>query len=638
MNIQEIEFSRANPAAYNPRVELKPGDPDWKDIEASLDEFGLVQPLIWNQKTGNLVSGHQRLAVLKHRGQTAAQMTVVDLEPPAEKKLNLAMNAVGGRWDQGRLQSLLGELKLLEIDMGNLGLRKLGELRILPVQPLPGAAGKARESLKARFGVPPFSVLDARQGYWQDRKKLWLALGIKSEIGRGENLLKFSPSVQLNGTIQQQQKVVPQTPGGGRTNDTTAYKNFGAGTPRTLGATSAKPILSHAARDAGVAGSRSAAAEVFGQQDIKDDAWLAQSTGTSIFDPVLCELAVRWFTRPGWSILEAWARLYAQTAQKPLPESLHGVPVGADELLALLYGDRTPAVISWVDLQPAVWPDYSDGKAAVLFSGGKDGVAVVSRLRREGWDVRGFHVDGLNSYSASAEREATAELAMVLKLPVLSTRIKQSGKSEWVENPLRNIFALGLATAALGPRGIQEYALGSMASHRFDPGKIDSGPSDCVEIIDAAAPIFRQSLPGYRLRHHLRSNSDSWAELIEHQPGAIPFVSSCLTPIRFRELHRKRLEGKYGVVIMQGRCGLCAKCAGEWLHLLAAGSAPENPGFEEHCLEVLHRKYEEHYKGGPADRLEALENFLDPLAMPALARWLPAKAPAADAAPAAPPA
>jgi hypothetical protein len=40
------------------------------------------------------------------------------------------------------------------------------------------------KSLAERFGVPPFSVLDARQGYWQERKRAWLALGIQSEIGR----------------------------------------------------------------------------------------------------------------------------------------------------------------------------------------------------------------------------------------------------------------------------------------------------------------------------------------------------------------------------------------------------------------------------------------------------------------------
>lgn len=33
--------------------------------------------------------------------------------------------------------------------------------------------------------IPPFTVLNAREGWWQDRKKAWLALGIKSELGRG---------------------------------------------------------------------------------------------------------------------------------------------------------------------------------------------------------------------------------------------------------------------------------------------------------------------------------------------------------------------------------------------------------------------------------------------------------------------
>jgi len=44
-----------------------------------------------------------------------------------------------------------------------------------------------RVSLADRFGVPPFSVLSARDGWWQDRKRAWLRLGIMSELGRGES-------------------------------------------------------------------------------------------------------------------------------------------------------------------------------------------------------------------------------------------------------------------------------------------------------------------------------------------------------------------------------------------------------------------------------------------------------------------
>jgi hypothetical protein len=39
--------------------------------------------------------------------------------------------------------------------------------------------------LADRFGIPPFSVLDARKGWWQDRKRAWIDLGIRSELGRG---------------------------------------------------------------------------------------------------------------------------------------------------------------------------------------------------------------------------------------------------------------------------------------------------------------------------------------------------------------------------------------------------------------------------------------------------------------------
>lgn len=39
--------------------------------------------------------------------------------------------------------------------------------------------------LAQTFAYPPFSVLNAREGWWQERKRQWLALGIKSEVGRG---------------------------------------------------------------------------------------------------------------------------------------------------------------------------------------------------------------------------------------------------------------------------------------------------------------------------------------------------------------------------------------------------------------------------------------------------------------------
>lgn len=50
------------------------------------------------------------------------------------------------------------------------------------------ASVAGRASLTERFAAPPFSVFDTRQGYWQSRRRLWLSLGIRSELGRGEGL------------------------------------------------------------------------------------------------------------------------------------------------------------------------------------------------------------------------------------------------------------------------------------------------------------------------------------------------------------------------------------------------------------------------------------------------------------------
>ena len=63
--VKEIDISLLKEAAYNPRVYLTKGDADYEKIERSIDEFGYTEPIVWNERTGNVVGGHQRLKVLK---------------------------------------------------------------------------------------------------------------------------------------------------------------------------------------------------------------------------------------------------------------------------------------------------------------------------------------------------------------------------------------------------------------------------------------------------------------------------------------------------------------------------------------------------------------------------------------------
>lgn len=92
MKIQEIEFSRLIPADYNPRVALTPDMPEFERLKNSIETFGNVEPIVWNERTGHIVGGHQRLAVLQHLGYTSAEVSVVDLDEKEEKLLNVALN------------------------------------------------------------------------------------------------------------------------------------------------------------------------------------------------------------------------------------------------------------------------------------------------------------------------------------------------------------------------------------------------------------------------------------------------------------------------------------------------------------------------------------------------------------------
>jgi ParB-like chromosome segregation protein Spo0J len=113
--VQRLHRSQIKRAAYNPR-----SIDDWaaKKLRQALEKFGLVEPLIWNKRTGNLVGGHQRLTALDtldaHDGGTgdfSLDMSVVDVTEKREKALNVVLNnpTLQGDYDLGALRALIGE-------------------------------------------------------------------------------------------------------------------------------------------------------------------------------------------------------------------------------------------------------------------------------------------------------------------------------------------------------------------------------------------------------------------------------------------------------------------------------------------------------------------------------------------------
>lgn len=262
MRFQKMKLEDITPAEYNPRLDLQPGDPEYEKIKRSILEFDLVAPLIYNERTQRLVGGHQRLKVIRELGYKEVDVSVVNLDEQKEKALNIALNKIQGDWDQLKLAELLKGLELEEYDLELTGF-DTDEIEELLAELSPTETEQKKEAIKTlaeRFIVPPFSILDTRQGYWQDRRQEWLAIGLRGEVGRSDKLL-YSESSQPPQLYEKKNDYEAKI---GRK---VSWDEFYKANP-----------------------------DVTGRQ-----------IQTSIFDPVLCEILYNWFCPAGGKILDPFA-------------------------------------------------------------------------------------------------------------------------------------------------------------------------------------------------------------------------------------------------------------------------------------------------------------------------------------------
>ena len=121
MIFEKKRTSELLPADYNPRKDLKPGDAEYEKLKRSIEQFGYVEPVIWNKTTGRVVGGHQRLKVLMDLGFTEVDCVVVELPDEKEKALNVALNKISGDWDKDKLALLISDLQGADFDVSLTG-------------------------------------------------------------------------------------------------------------------------------------------------------------------------------------------------------------------------------------------------------------------------------------------------------------------------------------------------------------------------------------------------------------------------------------------------------------------------------------------------------------------------------------
>ncbi len=266
-------------------------------IANSIGRFGFVNPIsVW--RNNEIIAGHGRVLAAKKLIDTGKEQYqylrmlpvrrcdhLTDLE---RRALAIADNKLPmeAEWDEAMLAAELETLMQADFEVSLTGF----DAEDINVED-EGVDTGNQNTLADKFLIPPFSVFNAREGFWQDRKRAWIALGIRSEVGRGENA---SPGGSARPAMDYSKK----------------ERGDGAGKPMgkfgktyNTQALTADPAFKRGKKVIpGGAGKNSAYLK--GGAEILEG---GGQTGTSIFDPVLCEIAYRWFSPAGGQVLDPFA-------------------------------------------------------------------------------------------------------------------------------------------------------------------------------------------------------------------------------------------------------------------------------------------------------------------------------------------
>jgi hypothetical protein len=167
-------------------------------IAQSMLEDGVTAPILVDEH-GVIIYGHgRRLAAAKNGFVRYPVVQAIGWSENKKRKARITDNsfALLSTWQPELLKIELKDLSDAGFDLKLLG---FDDVQLVSFEVMPGGEGdqapRSIGNLADKFGIVPFTTLNAREGWWQDRKRAWLSIGIRSEVGRGENLLQFSETI-----------------------------------------------------------------------------------------------------------------------------------------------------------------------------------------------------------------------------------------------------------------------------------------------------------------------------------------------------------------------------------------------------------------------------------------------------------
>lgn len=227
-------------------------------IVKSIKEFGFTNPVLVDKENG-IIAGHARVQAAKKMGLDYVPcIRLVNLTPAQKIAYIIADNklALNAGWDDEYLKIEMEELKIAGIDLNLTGFDDTEINNLISAEDYDS---KKKGVLAEKFIIPPFSVLDTRVKLWLDRRGKWDKFNFDSLKGR-DGLLAFSQSAQPASVYERKNK----------------YDK--------------------------IIGKKSSWDEfIENNKDVKI------TTGTSKFDPVLCEIIYRWFCPVGGTVVDPFS-------------------------------------------------------------------------------------------------------------------------------------------------------------------------------------------------------------------------------------------------------------------------------------------------------------------------------------------
>lgn len=202
------EMSDLDLLVANPRNPNKHPESQIKLLAKIMKHQGWRAPIVVSQRSGFITKGHGRLMAAQLNGWEQAPVDRQDYASEADEYADMVAD------------NKIAELSETDLGMVNIDVMGLGPDFDLDLLGIPGFAIDPAEkdtdpnldpkgNMRDRFIQPPFSVLNAREGDWQDRKRAWVSIGIQSELGRGgggEMTASFKSQEKLSALRHQTKK------------------------------------------------------------------------------------------------------------------------------------------------------------------------------------------------------------------------------------------------------------------------------------------------------------------------------------------------------------------------------------------------------------------------------------------------